>query len=382
MARLDFGLFIAPIHNLGQSPNLALRRDIELTKLVEDLGYDEVWYGEHHSGGTEWIASPELMIAYAAPQTSRIKLATGAISLTYHNPLWVADRLIMLDHLTRGRLIAGIGPGSLANDAHMIGLDMTQLRDALEEDADVLLHLLTSEEPLTVKTDRYQLNDAMCQLRPYSDPLFEVVVPAVASAVAPRIAGKFGGSIISMASSAEGAADALTNQWDLVESNAAQHGTEVSRKRWRLTSNMYIAESEEQALEDIRHGFMQWYDYYQKNTFHPMFEWQYETFEERLEYLRMAGMVVIGTPDDAIDVISRFQEMSGGFGCHVQFHHEWASWENMKRHHTMFAQYVMPHFQGQLSSPQKSSDFAARDRSGNADEITRAMTSYNERKPS
>jgi limonene 1,2-monooxygenase len=381
MARLNFGLFIAPIHNLGQSPNLALHRDVELAVLADQLGYDEVWFGEHHSSGTEWITSPEIFIAHVAPQTRNIKLATGAISLPYHNPLWVADRVILLDHLTRGRLICGIGPGSIANDAHMIGLDMTELRDALEEDAEVLMHLLTSEEPLSVKTSRYTLNDAMCMVRPYSDPLFEVVIPAVSSAVAPTLAGKFGGSIISMASSAEGAASALTSQWDLVESVAAEHGREVSRSRWRLTSNMYLAESETQALEDIQHGFMAWYSYYQKNTSHPMFEWKFETFEERLQYLKEAGMVVIGTPDDAINTISKFAEMSGGFGCHVQFHHEWATFENMKRHHNLFAQYVMPHFQGQLSGPQKTSDFAARDRAGNLKEMTRAMDSYSSRRP-
>jgi limonene 1,2-monooxygenase len=381
MARLDFALFIAPLHNLGQSPHLCLRRDIELALHCEHIGYDEVWFGEHHSGGNEFITSPEIFIAHVAALTKNIKLATGAISLTYHNPLWVADRLIMLDHLTRGRLIAGIGPGSLANDAHMIGLDMTQLRDALEEDAEVLMHLLTSEEPLSVKTDRYTLVDAMCMVRPYSDPLFEIAIPAVSSAVAPRLAGKFGGGIISMASSAKAAAESLTSQWDMVETVAAEHNRPTDRKRWRITSNVYIAESEDQALEDIRYGFMTWYDYYQKNTSHPAFTFMYDTFEERLQYLKEVGMLTIGTPDDAIETIEAFQENTGGFGCFVQFHHEWASFENMKRHHELFAQYVMPHFQGQLSGPAKASDMARKDREGNLSEMKTAIESYSARKP-
>ena len=101
MSRIQFGLFVAPVHNIGQNPTLALHRDVELAVAAERLGYDEVWFGEHHSAGTEWISSPEIFIGYVAAQTSRIKLGTGAISLPYHNPLWVADRMILLDHLTR-----------------------------------------------------------------------------------------------------------------------------------------------------------------------------------------------------------------------------------------------------------------------------------------
>ena len=111
MSRLQFGVFLAPIHNLpGQSPHLALHRDVELAKTLEHLGYDEMWFGEHHSAGTEWIASPEVFIAFVAAQTSRLKLGSGAVSVPYHNPYMIAERALLLDHLTRGRFILGIGP--------------------------------------------------------------------------------------------------------------------------------------------------------------------------------------------------------------------------------------------------------------------------------
>src|ERR1700760_4609025 len=137
---MRFGVFFAPFHaSTTRSPVAALARDIETTKLLDRLGYEEAWFGEHHSCGTELISSPEIFIANLAPQTTSIKLGTGVLSLPYHNPLGVADRAILLDYLPRGRFMLGLGPGSLPTDAAMIGLDSVSQRGALEEDTDVLM---------------------------------------------------------------------------------------------------------------------------------------------------------------------------------------------------------------------------------------------------
>ena len=93
---MRFGIFHTPFHLPNtQNPNLALRRDVEMVKLYDLLGYDEVWFGEHHSGGCELIVDPLTFIAHVAPQTQRIKLGTGVISLPYHNPLWIAERIVL-----------------------------------------------------------------------------------------------------------------------------------------------------------------------------------------------------------------------------------------------------------------------------------------------
>ena len=74
---LEHGLFIAPYHDVDESPTIGLRRDLEIVEWVEKLGFTEAWFGEHHSTGWETICSPELMIAAAAERTSRIRLGTG-----------------------------------------------------------------------------------------------------------------------------------------------------------------------------------------------------------------------------------------------------------------------------------------------------------------
>ena len=72
--RLRFGIFMAPFHQAGENPTLAIERDLELVAHLDRLGWDEAWIGEHHSAGTEIIASPEIFIAAAAERTRHIKL--------------------------------------------------------------------------------------------------------------------------------------------------------------------------------------------------------------------------------------------------------------------------------------------------------------------
>ena len=168
--RLRFGIFLAPFHKPGINPTLALQNDLELIQWLDRCGYDEAWLGEHHSAGTELSASPEIMIATAAERTRHIRLGTGVVSVSYHNPLWVAERIVLLDHLTRGRAMLGLGPGSLPTDGIMIGLQQSQTRGLLEDGIGIITKLLTSDEPVTFKNERWDLREARLHLRPYSTP--------------------------------------------------------------------------------------------------------------------------------------------------------------------------------------------------------------------
>ena len=96
---------------------------------LDYLGYDEAWIREHHSAGWETISSPEIFMAVAADRTRHIKLGTGVVSLPYHHPLMVANRMVQLDHMTHGRVMFGVGPGALPSDAYMMGIDPTTQRE-------------------------------------------------------------------------------------------------------------------------------------------------------------------------------------------------------------------------------------------------------------
>src|SRR5213595_261070 len=195
--RMNFGIFMAPFHRIGDNPTYALRRDLELIEFLDHLSYDEAWVGEHHSAGYEIIPSPEVFIAVAAERTRHIRLGTGVSSLPYHHPLMLTDRMVLLDHLTRGRIMLGVGPGALPSDAFMMGIPVAEQRDRMEEALEAILLLLRSDEPVTMKTDWFTLDDARLNLRPYTEPHFDVAVASQVSPAGSRAAGRFGTGLLS-----------------------------------------------------------------------------------------------------------------------------------------------------------------------------------------
>ncbi|WP_050787696.1 LLM class flavin-dependent oxidoreductase [Rhodococcus jostii] len=353
---LKFGAFMAPFHcPVGQDPTYAIERDLSVLRHLDMLGFEEAWIGEHHSCGTELVPDPFIFIAYAAQETRHIKLGTGVVSLPYHNPLWIADRALFTDRLLRGRFMLGLGPGSLPTDAAMIGISMAEQRGAFEEDVDVLMAILRGES-VTHETPRYRLHDARTQFAPYSD--FEITVAAVATPTGPRVAAKNGLNLMSVGATAQGGFDALALHWDVMEERAPQFGHTPDRAGWRLVGPMHLAETKEQAIEDVRHGLDAWCHYSQHILAAPHFRAVGETFEERVDWINETGLGVIGTPDDAVRQIERLEEQSKGFGSYLLLHHEWARHDAVLKSYELFANHVKPRFQGSTSRLQKAEDYA------------------------
>jgi limonene 1,2-monooxygenase len=380
VTRLRFGIFLAPFHPAGENPTTALQRDLQLVEHLDALDYDEAWIGEHHSAGSEIIASPEVFIAAAAERTRRIKLGTGVISLSYHNPLWVAERIVLLDHLTRGRAMLGVGPGSLPTDSAMIGLNPTDTRELLEENLDIVMRLLRGDEPVTATTRTHRLIDARLHLRPYSDPLFDVAVAAVASPTGPRLAGRHGLGLLSIgATLTKEGFDALAHHWNVMEERAATFGTTVDRSKWRLVGVMHVAETREQAYKDVEHGIEQWFRYFQKVAAFPQMAVEGGDVREMIDFINEAGIGAVGTPDDAAAQVQKLVDQSGGFGAMLLLAHEWANPQATRRSYELIAQHVMPRFQGQAQATLDAKARATETRSGHAEQQVAAVAHMTEK---
>jgi limonene 1,2-monooxygenase len=369
---LRFGIFLAPFHPVGQSPTLALERDLQLIEHLDRLGFDEAWIGEHHSAGYEIIASPEVFIATAAARTNTIRLGTGVSSLPYHHPLMLADRMVLLDHLTRGRVSFGVGPGALPSDAYMMGIEVARQRDMMEESLEAILALLESDEPVDIETDWFTLRDARLQLRPYTHPRFEVAVAAQVSPAGPRLAGRFGLSMLSIGATTAGGFDILGAHWQVMEERAEQFQTTVDRQAWRLVGPIHIAETREQAYEDVKFGLSDWVDYFQRVAALPLAP-ETDDATELADAMNASGFAVIGTPDDAIAQIERLVEQSGGFGTFLVMAHEWADRAQTERSYELLARYVLPRFQGSAQRTTASRDWAAENRPQFIGEATAAV---------
>ena len=351
---MRFGLFMAPFHPTGQNPTLALERDLDLIEHLDKLGFHEVWVGEHHSGGYEIIASPEVFIAAAAERTKHIRLGSGVSSLPYHHPFLLADRFVLLDHLTRGRVMLGCGPGQLTSDAHMLGIPADEQRPRMDEALDAVMALLRGET-VTMQTDWFTLQDAALQLAPYSEPSLEVAVAATISPTGARAAGKHGTGLLSIAATTKQGFDAIGTHWRTWNDVAEQHGHVVDRANWRLVGPMHLAETREQARKDVEYGIVPFSRYFTHVL--PAGPTRGDTASEIIANVDEDGFAVIGTVDDAIRKIESLVEESGGFGTFLLFGHDWASPAATRRSFELFAQYVMPHFTGQLRAPQRSCDW-------------------------
>jgi limonene 1,2-monooxygenase len=347
--RLNFGIFMAPFHRVCENPTLALRRDIELITVLDELGYDEAWVGEHHSGGWETIASPELFLAAAGERTTRIRLGTGVVSIPYHHPFHVADRLVLLDHLTRGRAMLGVGPGQLPADAYYMGIEPNTQRAKMDEGLGLIIRLLTEDEPITYEGDWFTMREASLQLKPYQRPYFPIAVASTISPAGMTLAGKHGIGVLSVGSYSQEGLSALTTQWSFCEQAAQEYSQAApDRRNWRVVMPFHLAETKEQALDEAADGLLRWQNDYFSKTFGVYNNMEFQSGRQLAEMLNGVGFI-IGTPDDAIERIHKLQEISGGFGCFLGLAHEWANREQTLHSYELMARYVMPEFQDSLT---------------------------------
>jgi limonene 1,2-monooxygenase len=341
---------------------LQFRRDLDFVEHLDRLGFDEFWCGEHHSSGWETIASPEMFLAAAGERSKRIRLGTGVISLPYHHPFNVAQRMVQLDYMTGGRAIFGSGPGALASDAHTLGIDPMVQRDRQDEAIGIIRRLFKGER-VTARSEWFTLQDAALQLLPLQEDMPFVV----ASQISPSgmtLAGKHGIGIISIGSMSDAGLQSLPQQWAFAEESAAKHGKTADRGQWRVLLSWHIAETREKARQEARDGLLRHHNEYVLGTLQRPGLKAFKSPDEAVDQMAFSegAAATIGTPDDLVAKIKSVQEVSGGFGTVVGFVHDWASPENTFRSWDLVARYVVPQINGYLAGLRASQKFVIENR--------------------
>ncbi|MGD2103186.1 MAG: LLM class flavin-dependent oxidoreductase [Acidimicrobiia bacterium] len=347
---MRFGLFLQPVHPPSEHPTVALERDLELVTLLDRLGYDEVWVGEHHSTGWENIGAPDVFIAAAAERTRSIRLGTGVIQLGLHHPLVVADRMIFLDHLTRGRSMFGVGVGGgLPSDLEVVGLSREEAGRRLEEGMDAIVRLLTSDEPIDEKTDWFELHNATLQIAPYTKPH-----PPFAMATTNRrnvqTLGRLGGHVLTGP-----VPQRVTELLENLKKGAAEAGGVASRDQITLSYAMHLAETREQAIADIREGAI-----HEQLEFNVAVNGAPRPANIDEWFDRFVDTHIVGTPDDAIEKIEGLLKSSGGFGGILFTSRDWAGKEASWASWEMFARQVAPAFQDHVGQQSRAAEAAGR----------------------
>ena len=342
---LRSGVFLAPFHAANENPTLALERDLELLQHLDRLNYHEAWIGEHHSGGIEIIAAPEMFIAAAAERTKHIRLGTGVSSLPYHNPFMLASRIVQLDHMTRGRAMFGVGPGALVYDAYKIGVAAADQRRMMNEALDVIVALFKGET-VTMETDWFRIRDAKLQLSCYTQPMIEMAVASARSPSGAMAAARHGIGMLSIGGATPTSIAHQAANWSLYETESRRAGHVPDRAKWRVVALMHIAETREQAKRNVQFGLKAYCDYFREIATFPIVP---PDVSDDCDWLIETGTACIGTPDDAIAYIEKLMQGSGGFGVMMELAHNWADWDATRKHYELMARYVHPHFQRSIA---------------------------------
>jgi limonene 1,2-monooxygenase len=306
-----------------------------------------------------------MFLAAAGERTKQIKLGTGVVSLPYHHPLLVADRIVQLDHMTNGRAIFGTGPGALTVDAAMLGLNPLILRERQDEALGILLPLLRGEE-VTYECEWFKINKGVLQILPLQENM-EIVAASSVSPSGMRLAGKHGLGVISLATSAAAGSKALAKQWDFAEEAARQHGKTVDRSQWRILLHFHLADSVKQAEAEAGRGYQHWHNDYIIASLTTDGKGRVEDLGELLAQTKSDEVgkgrtVIIGTPDEAIKAIRNLYELTGGFGAVLGLAHDWADLHAQRRSWELFARYVIPEINGFTRGLKASFDYTVKNR--------------------
>jgi alkanesulfonate monooxygenase SsuD/methylene tetrahydromethanopterin reductase-like flavin-dependent oxidoreductase (luciferase family) len=324
---MEFGLFVVPYRAPTTDITQGLAWDLKCIGWAEEYGLHEVWIAEHFTLGWENVCAPELLIAAAAQFTKRIRLATGANLLPYHNPIALAHRLMMLDHLTNGRLITGFGASAYETDAQLFGIpDLDQRRDMTKEALDIILSIWTKERPFSIKGKYWSVNYPAYDdffkgpnWTPFQKPHPKIAVAGVSPGSSSiREAGRHGYIPLSF----DVAVEYLRGHWDAYIEGAESNGLKADRKIWRIFKMVFTADTDEEAMklaesEPVRAIFDDWtLPLYQKFGLLGAFAPGVPEDQINAAYLARASWLV-GSPETVINKIRAFHNAVGGFGVLV-----------------------------------------------------------------
>jgi alkanesulfonate monooxygenase SsuD/methylene tetrahydromethanopterin reductase-like flavin-dependent oxidoreductase (luciferase family) len=253
---LRLGVFMMPLHPAGKPMHVYLAEDTEKALLLDRLGYDEVFIGEHYSAATEPYPSPLMLAASLLPRTERLVFGTGVINAPLHHPAMIAAEAAQFDHLSKGRFILGIGSGSTPTDNEMMNVtgDARERGKMLAESIEMIERIWASDPPYEIDGAYWttRIKDTIIPAlnfgwlpKPYQKPRPPIAIPcSTPESASVKVAARKGWSVISSAllSNAD-----LAKHWAMYAQGCAEAGRVPDGKDWRVVRTIHVAATDEEA---------------------------------------------------------------------------------------------------------------------------------------
>jgi len=326
---VQFGLFMMPLHPPHRAIADGYDRDVAQIVLADRLGFREAWVGEHLTERWENAPAPDLLLAKALALTEHVMLGTGVTLLALHDPVYLAHRIAMLDHMARGRFQWGIGGGGIPTDLTLFGLDAKNpaaVRARSAEVLDVVLALWASEGPFSHHGEFFDIEtpvfdpvkDRGYYMKPYQRPHPPIAVAAsTPGSGSMRMAGARGW--IPMSSSLL-SRPYLADHWRLVEEGASGAGREAKRSQWRIARDVLVGPTSTAARERARAVLGRNYLEHQRPNRLGTIQMTSTKLDPSMadekvtvDYL-MEHVWIVGDVAECVDKIQQLHEESGGFG--------------------------------------------------------------------
>lgn len=323
---MQLGLFMMPLHPPYRPIADCYDRDIDQIIAADRLGFTEAWIGEHFTEKWENAPAPDLLIAKALALTERIKFGTGVTLLGMHEPVYLAHRVAMLDHLARGRFQWGIGLGGIQTDMKLMGLDPGEARERAAEALDVILGLWQADGGFSHHGEFFNIEapalDPVTDRGLHMKPLQLPHPPISVAASTPKssslnIAGARGWSPMS---SSLLSSTLLPGHWASVAEGAASAGRTADRSQWRIARDIFVGPTPAIARERARAVLGRNYEQHQYASRVGTIQIQCTKLDPSMpdeavdvDYL-MENVWIVGDPAECEDKIRALHEATGGFG--------------------------------------------------------------------
>ena len=358
---MRLGIFMMPVHPPGRSFTDTLAEDTEKALFADRLGFSELWLGEHFSATSEPIPSPLMFMANLMWRT-KLRFGTGVICIPNHDPIVVAAEAAQFDHMSRGRLMLGVGPGGLLCDFELFkNYDPAARNRKVVEAIDIMQRIWSQDPP-------YDINGEF-----WSVQLKNAIVPEMGLGYMPKPFQKGGPPIsISVASpNSSTARTAAMKGWGILTANIAptyvvgthwaafseacrKLGKTPSGEYWRVSRNIMVAPSDAEAEERVfgkRGSTLYFFTYIRRalssGGLLSMLKIRPDMAEDQVTVEAVTkDCVLYGSPASVLDKLVAFREKVGPFGTLLMTGLDWdgpnEAWERQSMQ--LLADKVMPKF--------------------------------------